>query len=1556
MKDFKKISIIVPTLNEAGNVQALTERIDAAFLGNRHQYEMIFVDDYSTDGTFTILNSLSKRYPVKSFLKAGRLGKAYSLLEGFGYADGDLLAFVDADLQYPPESIPAMINKIAIGEGDIIVANRVARDESFLRTLASKTFAFIFGRLLHGLKCDVQSGLKVFRAQIVNEITISPTQWTFDLEFLINARNAGYKISTVDIFFDARKYGQSKINFLKTIIEIGGNAIKMRFKKQLPVIIPPDAGYRMRGAGIALKGKRFITHTILDREFTAFFTFALWQKIAMFVWVILLAAGFAFYPLISAILFIGILSIIYFIDTVFTTFIVAKSLRNPPEISVIEEELANLDEATLPIYSILCPLYKESAVLPGFLKALENIDWPKEKLDVLLLLEENDPETIATAKKMDLPSYVRTIIVPESQPKTKPKACNYGLSLANGKYVVIYDAEDMPEPNQLKKAFIAFEKLPNTIKCLQAKLNYHNPDQNMLTRLFTAEYSLWFEVMLPGLQSINTFIPLGGTSNHFRTSDLILLKGWDPFNVTEDCDLGARLFKLGFKTAIIDSITLEEANSHYGNWIRQRSRWIKGYMQTFLVHTRRPFEFIKISGVHALIFQLSIGAKTVFSLINPLLWAATIAYFAFRETLGPAIESVYLSPIFYMAVFSLIFGNFMYLYNYMIGCAKRGEWQLIKYIFFIPIYWFFMSIASYMALWQLFVKPHFWEKTRHGLNIKKTDEFAPVEIETEIETIPEIVLAPEAGFLARITNRLPDGLKEKNVLSSGSILMATMMFANFLNFLFNAFLGRVLSFEELGLIILVNTIWSIVVVFMGALATTINHKTALLIAKNEINEGVSFYKKALKNGIFVSIVLSMIWMVLAPFISEFLNISDIAVLLLFAPVFTFGVVGAAGRGFLNGNLNFIAVAAVTFWEAVSKFVFAIGFYYFGLSEFVYLSIPLSIIFAVLIVLWLVAGKIKNISPVPAPAFPVNFFSASFIATISSTIFLTLDIILAKHFLSPEIAGEYALVSLVGKIIFFISSLPKTFIISLVSRDEGLGRDPKKAFNFILGSVAILAALGFLAIGPFGGLVVPILFGAKALKILPFLTAYAFAMGLFSVSNALVTYHLSRKHYSFPVISIFASGLMTLMILGQHNGLADIISAVLIASAFGFVTVLALHILNPQFETAKIFVKDFLQAFKKKRSIAQTYKQRILVLNWRDTKHVYAGGAEIYVQEMAKEWVKHGNYVTIFCGNDRKNPRREIIDGVEIIRRGGFYMVYFWAFVYYFTQFRKNYDVIVDCHNGIPFFAPIYAREPVFCLMHHVHQEVFTRYLNKPMAMLARFLEKDLMPFVYRNIKFITVSQSSKDDIEGLGLGEAGVEVIHPGVDLDILSAGVKSSVPTVLYLGRFKAYKSIDILLHAFKIVVQKMPDAELVLAGSGDEANKMKQLADELGISANVNFTGKVEEEEKINLLQSAWVAVNPSMMEGWGITTIEANACGTPVVASNVSGLRDSINNPHTGYLVKYGDIDAFAEKILQIMQNEELREKMNTEAVKWAENFEWKKTSKLFMSAITNDLELD
>lgn len=274
------------------------------------------------------------------------------------------------------------------------------------------------------------------------------------------------------------------------------------------------------------------------------------------------------------------------------------ALGRPDEHRIGLDELKALKDADLPVYTILVPMYKEPEVAQKIARYMTELDYPQDKLDVKLLLEEDDPETRQKIGEiMDkLPSCFEVIVcksVPKGEPKTKPRACNWGLERAKGEYLVIYDAEDRPDGDQLKKAVVAFRRLEKdgkkAVACLQAKLNYFNAKQNALTRFFTLEYTNWFDLFLPGLHALYIPIPLGGTSNHFKTSVIKELGGWDPFNVTEDCDLGMRLARRKYRTEVLDSTTWEEANSRVGNWVRQRSRWIKGYFQTHLVHTRDSF-------------------------------------------------------------------------------------------------------------------------------------------------------------------------------------------------------------------------------------------------------------------------------------------------------------------------------------------------------------------------------------------------------------------------------------------------------------------------------------------------------------------------------------------------------------------------------------------------------------------------------------------------------------------------------------------------------------------------------------------------------------------------------------------------------------------------------------------------------------------------------------------------------------------------------------------------------------------------------------------------------
>jgi len=408
----------------------------------------------------------------------------------------------------------------------------------------------------------------------------------------------------------------------------------------------------------------------------------------------------------------GLLIVFYVVNSIYKFWLVYLSLERPVEIAVSAEELAACDEAALPTYTLLIPLYREAEVLPGLVRGLTELDYPPDKLDVQLLLEEDDEQTIAAAQALALPPHIRPVIVPHSQPKTKPKACNYGLYTCQSDLLVIYDAEDRPERDQLKKAAIAFTRTPPNVACLQAKLNYYNQRQNLLTRWFTAEYSVWFDLFLPGLTASGAPIPLGGTSNHFKVSALKACGGWDPFNVTEDCDLGIRLHKDGWRTAMLASTTWEEANGRLLSWIRQRSRWVKGYLQTWLVHMRHPLKLLRELGPWAFFsMQMTIGGSLLCFIFNPIYWLMTILWLLTHSEL---IAALFPPGIYLLGSFCLLGANFVFVYMSVAGCMQRGYYDLVKYAVLSPIYWLLMSIGAYKAFAQILVRPHYWEKTMHG--------------------------------------------------------------------------------------------------------------------------------------------------------------------------------------------------------------------------------------------------------------------------------------------------------------------------------------------------------------------------------------------------------------------------------------------------------------------------------------------------------------------------------------------------------------------------------------------------------------------------------------------------------------------------------------------------------------------------------------------------------------------------------------------------------------------------------------------------------------------------
>jgi glycosyltransferase XagB len=397
-------------------------------------------------------------------------------------------------------------------------------------------------------------------------------------------------------------------------------------------------------------------------------------------------------------------------------------------IEVTADQAWAIADDDLPPYTILVPAYNEPEVVGDLIGAMSRLAYPGDKLQILLLLEADDEVTIEAARNCVESDAISICLVPPADPRTKPKACNYGLHFATGDIVTIFDAEDLPEPLQLRRVVAAFRVLPDTVACIQAKLRYHNGHQNILTGWFTAEYGLWFGYLLPGMMGGTSPIPLGGTSNHLRMDVLDKIGAWDPFNVTEDADLGLRIAANGYRTAVLDSSTLEEANSDPINWIRQRSRWYKGYLQTWLVQIRRPIRLLRTIGYRNFLrFNLVLAGTPVIAVLNLAFWLITVMWFLGQPGV---IEEAFPPIVYFPALVALVLGNAATLYMNLIALREDDRSDLLVAALTVPVFWVMMSVAAAKGVYQMIRNPSYWEKTFHGLAARPdaTGAVEPTEV------------------------------------------------------------------------------------------------------------------------------------------------------------------------------------------------------------------------------------------------------------------------------------------------------------------------------------------------------------------------------------------------------------------------------------------------------------------------------------------------------------------------------------------------------------------------------------------------------------------------------------------------------------------------------------------------------------------------------------------------------------------------------------------------------------------------------------------------------------
>jgi len=425
---------------------------------------------------------------------------------------------------------------------------------------------------------------------------------------------------------------------------------------------------------------------------------------------ILLVVGYAGQPLFILCLLLASCNLI--VTTLLKSMALLFAIQSQKPSIESFEELPDV----LPKVSILIPLYRENNIAAQLIANLEKLNYPRSHLEILLILERHDIQTQTCLEALELPKWICVIHAAPGTIKTKPRALNYALPFCSGEIIGVLDAEDAPDPDQLHAAVTKFSSVDAKTVCLQGRLDYYNPRSNWLARCFTMEYASWFRVMLPGLAQIGFAIPLGGTTVYFRRSALVELGGWDAHNVTEDADLGIRLARAGYRCAMLNTTTFEEANNTPLSWVQQRSRWIKGYFMTYAVHMRSPKTLLHDLGLWQFCgFQAVFLPAILMFLLAPVSWSFWLIALGLvpQESFGvPAPVLVGLICLYAMA-FTLD------LLISALGVFKAGHLRLLPWIPTQYFYYPLATLAAFKALFEVVINPFYWDKTSHGNTLKR---------------------------------------------------------------------------------------------------------------------------------------------------------------------------------------------------------------------------------------------------------------------------------------------------------------------------------------------------------------------------------------------------------------------------------------------------------------------------------------------------------------------------------------------------------------------------------------------------------------------------------------------------------------------------------------------------------------------------------------------------------------------------------------------------------------------------------------------------------------------
>lgn len=708
------VSVIVPAAKDMHWLPGCFERVSHAFEGTEYEYEVIVIDDRSNDGSAEYVRSMGGVMPVRFLVKRGAKGRASSIKEAADEARGSRIVLLDPDLVFERDEFLAMLR--TLDTVHVAVAER-SKYPFFAYKVFSRLYRWIFSHMLLSVHADVRSGLKMFRHTLLESLRFDPhfdPRLGFDALLLFHARSQGLAIESVRMAYTRPMFHHGVWDSVLSRTTLAMGIVTLGFSRSaralFPFLYPPqpqeyfEAGFTNINDYLFLAPEQSAKgHLTREVYFLIFYVFFI---IIGYFWIIyaLTEKNFAW-------LFFFHIAVIQFTLIVFKVYVVSITFRLPPQ---PPKALSDEDKKNLPVISVILPVYKEKEVLPQLCQRMADMDYPPDKLDLIFIFESGDDETINAFTQMDKPAHFKGLVSPDVQPKTKPKALNVALRETKGEFLVIFDAETLPETDQFMKAMAAFTYSPH-LDYVHCRIDVYNANVNWLTKMYTAEFAFFYNFFLPGLATVKSPTPISGHSVYFRREQLIKVGGWDAYNLAEDCDIGIRMFRNGYKNAsVLDSASWEQSTTRLGDWIKQRTRWMQGFVQTSMVNLRFPALLWKdLGGLrNVFMFMFHVPGGVFLNGLNLVQWMMLVFWYATND---PIMQTIFTDVLLYLSVLSFFLANLMFTYFNLLGLYYRKYYSFVGLALLSPFYWLLLSYATLRSILRFFRQESTWDKTNHPL-------------------------------------------------------------------------------------------------------------------------------------------------------------------------------------------------------------------------------------------------------------------------------------------------------------------------------------------------------------------------------------------------------------------------------------------------------------------------------------------------------------------------------------------------------------------------------------------------------------------------------------------------------------------------------------------------------------------------------------------------------------------------------------------------------------------------------------------------------------------------